>query len=409
MAIILMPRLSDSMEAGTVLNWLMRTGTVVATDQDVVEIETDKATVTQQAGADGELTIFVREGETVGVGTPIAAVGEDPVQIAALANGHRAIDGDAPLSEQDASAGPSVAGDSPPTVAAAGSREGRGASPVARRLAQELAIDLATVVGTGPRGRVLKVDVQTARDRGPAADAAAAASEATTSGTVEVAKLSRSGMLVARRMAESRATIPDFDVTVEVDMDPATALRGELRAILDQALPSFNDMIIKACGLALREFPRANGSYREDAIELHPQINVGVAVAAQDVLVVPTVFDADTRTLTDIAVRTRRFAERARRGEITPSELAGGTFTISNLGMFGVTQFTAVVNSSQAAILAVGAVQPRPVVRDGQIVVRNTMNLTLACDHRVLYGADAAAFLSRVRALLESPLGLLVG
>jgi pyruvate dehydrogenase E2 component (dihydrolipoamide acetyltransferase) len=206
-------------------------------------------------------------------------------------------------------------------------------------------------------------------------------------------------------MAESKATVPEFTLRSEIDMEACVQLRAELKA-LGGEVPSYNDMVVKASALALREFPRANGSYRDGRFELHSRVNVGVAVAAPDALVVPTVFDADRKSLREIARETRALAERVRAGTVTPPELSGGTFTVSNLGMYGVTDFTAVINPPQAAILAVGALAPRPVVRDGGLVARHTMGVTLACDHRILYGADAAEFLARIRALLEQPLAL---
>jgi pyruvate dehydrogenase E2 component (dihydrolipoamide acetyltransferase) len=206
-------------------------------------------------------------------------------------------------------------------------------------------------------------------------------------------------------MAESRATVPDFELRAEVDMSGCVELREQLRPLAGDALPSYNDMIVKAAALALREFPRVNGAYRDDAFELFPRVNVGVAVAAEDALLVPTVFDADAKSLGAIARTTRELAARARDGAITPPELAGGTFTVSNLGMFGIDSFSAVVNPPQAAILAVGSLRKRALVgRDDEIVARPTVQLTLACDHRILYGADGARFLARVRELLEQPL-----
>jgi pyruvate dehydrogenase E2 component (dihydrolipoamide acetyltransferase) len=209
-------------------------------------------------------------------------------------------------------------------------------------------------------------------------------------------------------MAESKAIVPDFTVSTDIDMEAARELRAQLKAAAaeGQPVPSFNDMVVKACALALREFPRANGSYRDGKFELHSRVNVGVAVAGDDALIVPTVFDADTKSLGEIARVTRELAGRVRENAIRPPELAGGTFTVSNLGMFGVTHFTAVVNPPQAGILAVGAIEPRAVVRDGEVVPRHVMTVTLACDHRILYGADAAQFVARVKALLEQPLGL---
>jgi pyruvate dehydrogenase E2 component (dihydrolipoamide acetyltransferase) len=209
-------------------------------------------------------------------------------------------------------------------------------------------------------------------------------------------------------MAESKATAPDFVLNVEVDMDAAVELRKELKIAAGEGnlAPSFNDFVVKASALALRDFPRANGAYRDGKFELYSRVNVGIAVAGQDALVVATVFDADRKSLGQIARDARALAERVRAGEITPPELSGGTFTVSNLGMYGMRRIQPVINPPQAAILGVGSVEPRPVVRDGEIVVGNRMELTLVCDHRILYGADAAEFLGRIRERLEQPLQL---
>ena len=210
-------------------------------------------------------------------------------------------------------------------------------------------------------------------------------------------------------MAESKATVPEFTIATDVDMEGAVELRKQLKAAaetLSGDVPSYNDMVVKASALALREYPRANGSYKDGHFELYSRVNVGVAVAAQEALVVPTVFDADRKSLGEIARDARALAERVRANAVTPPELSGGTFTVSNLGMFGVTEFSAVINPPQAAILAVGKMEPRAVVRDAEIVARNVMTITLVCDHRILYGADAAQFLARIKALLEHPIAL---
>ena len=209
-------------------------------------------------------------------------------------------------------------------------------------------------------------------------------------------------------MAESKATAPHFYLTSEIDMSRAVEARARIKAASGdgEVVPSFNDMVVKACALALREFPRANGAYRDGKIEEYSRVNVGIAVAAQDALVVPTIFDADTKGLRQIATESRGVAERVREGTITPPELSGGTFSVSNLGMFGVTSFSAVINPPQAAILAVGSIDEVPVVRDGEIVPGHRMSVNLACDHRILYGADGARFLARVRDLLEEPVFL---
>jgi pyruvate dehydrogenase E2 component (dihydrolipoamide acetyltransferase) len=227
-------------------------------------------------------------------------------------------------------------------------------------------------------------------------------------GTLETIEPSRLQQVVARRMAESKASAPDFALHVEIDMTEAIALRSRLKALLDPA-PSFNDMVVKACAVALREFPRANGSYRDGRFELHGRVNVGIAVAAEDALVVPTVHDADKKSLGEIARTARALADKVRQGAITPAELDGGTFTVSNLGMYGIESFVAVINPPQAGILAVGAMKKKPVVDDtDQIVVRNLMSATLVCDHRILYGAQSAQFLNRIKHVLEQPLLLMV-
>ncbi|MGH2910262.1 MAG: dihydrolipoamide acetyltransferase family protein, partial [Solirubrobacteraceae bacterium] len=378
---IVMPRLSDSMEEGTVLRWLVDEGAPVVEGEPLVEVETDKASVTYESEADGTLlTIVTGEGESAAVGAVIAVVGVAGEEV------------------------PAAARPAPP----AGGRVK--ASPLARRIAAELGVDLRALTGSGPHGRVIRADVERARARG--ANGSAVPEPATTGnarGEVAREPLSRLQQTVARRMAESRATVPDFELRAEVDMGAAVELRAQLRELSDP-LPSFNDLLVKAAALALREFPRVNGAYRDGELERYSRINVGIAVAAQDALVVPTIFDADRRPLREIAAAARDLAAKVRDGSITPAELAGGTFSVSNLGMFGIDSFSAVVNPPQAAILAVGALKPRPVVDGaGTIVARPTVQLTLACDHRILYGADGARFLARVRELLQTPLALLVG
>jgi pyruvate dehydrogenase E2 component (dihydrolipoamide acetyltransferase) len=221
-------------------------------------------------------------------------------------------------------------------------------------------------------------------------------------------ELTRLQRTVARRMAESRATVPDIELRSEVDMSEAVALRERLREVADP-VPSFNDFIVKAVGLALREFPRVNGAYRDGQFETFARVNVGIAVAAEDALVVPTIFDADSKSLGEISRAARALAARVRDGSIAPAELSGGTFTVSNLGMHGIDSFSAVINPPQAAMLAVGSLRPRPIVdRSGQVVARPTVVLTLACDHRIVYGVDGARFMTRVREILERPVSLLL-
>ncbi len=420
---VVMPRLSDSMEEGTIVAWTAADGAVVTRGEEIVEVETDKATMPYEAEASGVLHVLLEVGATAPVGAVIARIAPEGVEVAG---------GSAPAAP---------ASEAPTSAAAPGASTTRvNASPLARRIAGELGIDLAALVGSGPRGRVVRADVLAAsppsHPSAPAPEPAAAASPTPAApaapavpqaaaavsspppapvpaggrGEATAVPLSRLQQVVARRMAESKATAPDFIVEAEIDMGRAVALRAQLKQLLaGDPPPSLNDFVVKACALALREHPRVNAAYRGDRFELHGRVNVGVAVASEDALLVPTVFDADRSSLGTIATATRRLAAAARDGSLTPPDLSGATFSISNLGMFGVDRFTAVLNPPQAAILAVGAVRERAVVRDGALAVAQTMNVALTCDHRILYGADGAAFLGRVRALLEQPELLLLG
>jgi pyruvate dehydrogenase E2 component (dihydrolipoamide acetyltransferase) len=460
MAEVAMPRLSDSMEEGTILKWLKSDGDEVSRGDELVEIETDKANMTYEADQDGTLAIVAQEGDTLAVGETIARIGEGGESNGATPAEREASEGGdegggeaetatataeapaQPRGDGDGGAEPPAeepgraeteepsGGDEEREAPAEGGNGRIKASPVARRMARELGLELGNLQGTGPGGRIVKADVEAA-SKGDGAQAAAAPTEApaeepereepkkappaVVSGEAETGKgqtttqdLTRLQQTVARRMAESKATAPDFVLNIDVDMEEAVDLRKRLKgaATEGQSVPSFNDFVVKAAALALVDFPRANGAYRDGKFELYSRVNVGVAVAGQDALVVPTVFDADTKSLGQISRETRALAERVRAGAITPPELSSGTFTVSNLGMFGIQSFVAVINPPQAAILAVGAMAPTPVVRDGEVVVRNIMRLTLSCDHRILYGADAAEFLGRIRERLENPLQL---
>ncbi|HZA58619.1 MAG TPA: dihydrolipoamide acetyltransferase family protein [Solirubrobacterales bacterium] len=448
MAEIVMPRLSDSMEEGTVIKWLKSVGDEVAVGDELVEIETDKANMVYEADSAGTLTeIVAEEGATMPIGEIIARVGEAG-DVSANGGGTAAtedakdVDGPSENGEgspetvstgsDSAPAQPASAPEAPtPSGAPAAAPAGDGAdgggrvkaSPIAKRIASDKGVDLHALAGSGPGGRIIKVDVEraaTAPGDGVGAGAGPAAAEPapptpgaserpeTAKGQTEVVELSKLQQTVARRMAESKATAPHFYLETEIDMSAAFRARKRLKEMAGEGepVPTFNDMVVKACAVALRDFPRANGAYRDGRIELYSRVNVGVAVAAQDALVVPTVFDADQKGLRQIAAETRALAQRVREGQITPPELSGGTFTVSNLGMYGVTNFGAVINTPQAGILAVGELKPKAVVRDGEIVPRELMGVTLACDHRILYGADGAQFLARVRALLEEPIGL---
>lgn len=442
--LVSMPRLSDGMEEGTIVSWLIADGEAVTEGDDLVEIETDKATVIYQAPFTGVLTRLLAEGDSAPVGAPIAELGGDRDGSAAkpgtasATNGGSAEESSEPSRAQTrSSASPlasrlaSDAGLDLETVAGSGPRgrilrrdvearlatasapsRRRQVSPAARRRAAQAQADLADIAGSGPGGRIRLADVEAHVSAAPPEAAAPAAKTAVGADSQqgELVPLTRSQTVVARRMTDAKATIPDFQVSVEIDMDACRELRASLVAMeRDGPTPSFNDMVIRACALALREHPRVNSSYRREAVEIHPNVNVGMAVASGERLLVATVADADQRSLEQIAVETRRLAGRVRDETITPAELGGATFTVSNLGMLGVDDFTAVINPPQVAILAVGAVGPRPVIRGGELAAGTTMRATLSADHRVLYGADAAAFLATVRRNLEQPLALLLG
>ena len=450
---VVMPRLSDSMEEGTILRWLVESGAEVSRGDEIVEIETDKANMTYEADAAGTLEIVASEGDTLPIGELIARIGSDgggdstsgstgrragpvageddsagePAEIASPAPPARSAE---PPDDEGADAGDSAESTAAPSpsMPAVGERSAEPAptgengrvkaSPIARRLARERGVDLAALTGSGPGGRIVKADVEAAGAAGAPTEApakpqavpgpVAAGDRGGGKGETTVEELSRTQQTIARRMAESKATVPDFHVATEVDMAAAVAVREQLKALASEEhpAPSFNDFVVKAAALALREFPRANGAYKDGRFELYERVNVGVAVAAENALIVPTIFDADRKSLGEIALETRALAARVRAGQITPPEVSGGTFTVSNLGMFGVTEFTAIVNGGQAGILTVGALRDVPVVEDGKVVPGKRMTLALVSDHRILYGADAAQVLARIRALLESPLAL---
>ena len=419
---VAMPRLSDSMEEGTILKWLKSDGDEVKRGEELVEIETDKANMTYEADLEGVLKIVAQEGDTLPVGQTIAQIGGGdgggPAQEEAPSEepeSQRPADEDVERVKQPE---PVATKEEEPEPAGEGNGRVK-ASPIARRMAKELGVDLAALQGSGPGGRIVKSDVEAAAEDGgkpeekEAAEAPAPAPEPAAAGgdggrgATSTEDLTRIQQTIARRMAESKATAPDFVLTCEVDMEAAVEFRRQLKAAAgDAPPPSFNDFVVKASALALKEFPRANGAYRDGKFELYSRINVGIAVAGQDALIVPTIFDADNKSLGQISREARALAERVREGKVTPPELSSGTFSVSNLGMFGIKRFVAVINPPQAAILAVGEMTPRPVVRDGEITVRTIMELTLSCDHRILYGADAAQFLGRVRERLENPLSL---
>jgi pyruvate dehydrogenase E2 component (dihydrolipoyllysine-residue acetyltransferase) len=431
---IVMPRLSDSMEEGTVLKWLVAEGDEVERGQPIAEIETDKANMTYESDTAGVvLELVASEGDTLPVGEVIARVGEASERVATPKAASPAAANSEPAESPAPAASPAAA--SAPPAAHDGAGERIKASPVARRMAGELGVELARLEGSGPGGRIVKADVEAAAsgipssdERGGVAEQAASRSRSERGGAAEQAappqpqptpepvagakgrpqieELTRIQKTVSRRMAESKATAPDYTLEAEIDMSGCMELRDRLKE-LSQPAPSLNDMVVKACATALREEPRVNGAYRDGRFELYPRVNVGIAVAANDALVVPTIFDADRKSLGQISRDARQLIDKVHAGHIIPPEVSGGTFTVSNLGMYGIDRFSAIINPPQAALLAVGAVKKRPVVdQRARVVARQTMPATLVCDHRILYGADGARFLARVRELLESPLSL---
>jgi pyruvate dehydrogenase E2 component (dihydrolipoamide acetyltransferase) len=456
MSEVVMPRLSDSMEEGTILSWLKQVGDEVAVGDELVEIETDKANMAYEADEAGTLTeILAQEGETLPIGAPIARIGDrDSSEGPADQPAGPAAAGDPPpparqegvppttsptgeAENTDAEGPTAEAGDdedqAAPAESADGERSNGGervkASPLAKRLAREKGLDLSALHGSGPGGRIVKHDVEEAESGAAASPAGGAGggaehpaqappqaagpagqppSSGTAKGEVEVREPNKLQQTIARRMAESKATAPHFYLSIEIDMGKAVEARAVIKAASKEGdmVPSFNDMVVKACAIALRELPKANGAYRDGKFELYSRVNVGVAVAAEEALVVPTVFDADRKGLRQIAADTRAVAAKVRDGSVTPPELSGGTFTVSNLGMYGIDAFDAVINMGQAAILAVGAIREAPAVLDGEIVPARLMKATLSCDHRILYGAEGAEFLARVKALLEEPVSL---
>ena len=387
-----MPKLSDSMSEAVIVAWLKRPGDKFARGEPLVEVETDKATVVYEAESDGVLAeILVAEGNAAALGAPIARLGGeggddaelvDPTPVTAVA--------------------PAVATEGP--AASARLDPGRSprprATPVARRTAAQFDLSLQGLVGTGPGGRIRKLDVL----RAEATNGAPAASAP--KGPTTIVPLSTTGATIARRMVQSRSQIPSFDVSVEVDMTAVLELRIGVNELVE-IVPSVNDFVVKAVALTLREFPSFNSSFVDGQVERHGRVNVGIAVATEDSLLVPAVIDADRKMLAVIAAETRSLVARAQDRALSPDELTTATFTVSNLGMFGVRSFNAVINPPQVAILAVGSARRSPIESDsGGVVFRDIATLTLTSDHRVVYGADAARFLGHLRSLLEHPLAI---
>jgi pyruvate dehydrogenase E2 component (dihydrolipoamide acetyltransferase) len=418
-----MPRLSDTMTEGVVAKWHAKVGDQITEGKLLAEIETDKATMDFEAfpGQEGVLLhVGVQEGQTAPVDAILAILGTAGEDISALLSG--GTPAEAPVEAPAAApavapaAAPAVEVAAPASVAAtpapaapAPSTDGRvKASPLARSLAQELGLSLAGIQGTGDGGRITKRDVELAA-ASPASASAAAPSSAVaypSSGHTDT-PISQMRKTIAKRLAESKFTAPHFYLTIAVDMSAAAAARAEINAGGDVKI-SFNDLVVKSVAKALKKHPAVNSSWLGDSIRTNYDVHVGVAVAVEDGLLVPVVRHADAKGLADISAEVRAFAQKAKDKKLQPSDWAGNTFTISNLGMFGIEEFTAIINPPDAAILAVGGIQEVPVVKNGAVVPGQVMKMTLSCDHRVIDGATGAAFLNSVKGYLERPLSLIL-
>lgn len=391
---VFMPALGFDMTEGLLARWRMNEGDPVAKGQAIAEIETEKATVEIEAAAAGILArIIVRAGETVPVGALIGVIAEAGEEVAA---------GSAP-----APAPPTAAPDHQAGEGAAPSVARVKASPVARKMAEEAGLDLSRIKGTGPGGRVVERDVQEAIGAGTAP-----APPPVPAGSAPVATvpLSRMRKTIARRMTESKATAPHFYITVEINMDEAMRVREQLNDLAPEAERiSVTDLVVAAAARTLARFPVMNASYRGDNLEMHSQVNIGIAVALEDGLIPTVLRDADKKPLKRIAAESRALAERARTNKLRTDDLGGGTFTVSNLGMFDVDEFIAIINPPEAAILAVGAVTRRPFAAAGEIRIASLMKTTLSVDHRAADGAQAGRFMQEFKKLLENPVTLLAG
>src|SRR2546427_3587812 len=471
MASVQMPRLSDSMETGKILRWLKKEGEDVKKGEPLVEIESDKANIEVEAYASGKLSkIVVPEGESAPIGAVIAEIGDGASAPSAQTPAEP--QGQAPAAEPERGARPATAEAPKPqpttpashvaltdravaaaaqTAANAGGEhyphggpddrtavgaaaqaalnvirrptdqsdgERQRVSPVARRLAEEQGVDLRRVQGTGPGGRITKEDVEAASQQQgqarPAAAPAAATREtrpatARPTGEVEVVELTKLQSTVAMRLAQSMFSAPHFYVTSEIAMDDAVRLRQMFNEAVDKSESiSINDLIVKAVALALTKFPEVNASWADGRIERKRDVNIGIAVGLPDRLIVPVLRNADQKSLKEIATESKQLIERARANKGAAQDYMGNTFSISNLGMYDVDQFTAIINPPDSGILAIGAIEDKPVVKNGQIVPGKRMRVTLSVDHRVFYGVTAAQFLQEVKRLLQSPMALVL-
>jgi len=420
--VITMPRLSDTMEEGTVATWLKKEGDVVEEGDILAEIETDKATMEFESFYSGTLLyIGIKEGESAPVDTVLAVIGPEGTDVNAVLNAKPAAEAGAETiaDTKTTATAKETAAPAPSTADQSGSKR-IFASPLAKKIAADKGISLADVTGTGDGGRIVKKDVEDFVPGKATAPAAVVSTQdsATTSnaiapiqlpvgeeGTEEV-KNSQMRKTIAKRLGESKFSAPHYYLTIEVDMDNAKASRSQINQ-LPETKVSFNDMVVKACAMALKKHPQVNTMWNDATTRYNHHIHVGVAVAVDEGLVVPVLKFTDQMSLTQIGATVKDLAGRARNKKLTPAEMEGSTFTVSNLGMFGILEFTSIINQPNSAILSVGAIVEKPVVKNGEIVVGNTMKITLACDHRTVDGATGAQFLQTLRAYLENPVTML--
>ena len=423
--VVLMPRLSDTMTEGVIAGWQKQVGDSVKKGEVLADIETDKATMELESYKDGVLLYQgAKAGEKILVNDLLCIIGKEGMDIASIVAAAKA-GGSAPAAVAAPAATPATAAPvaapaaSPAPVAAAPAvvNEGRiFASPLAKKIASEKGIDLKYVKGTGDNGRITKSDIDAYTPAAapavsaPAASASAAPVAASAPAGVvsfEDVPVSQMRKVIARRLGESLFTAPHFYLTMTIDMDAAVAARTKINEVA-KAKISFNDMVLKATALSLKQHPKVNSSWLGDSIRYNHHVNIGVAVAVEEGLLVPVVRFADGKSLSQIGAEVKDFAQKAKDKKLQPADWEGSTFTISNLGMFGIDQFTAIINPPDSCILAVGGISQVPVVKNGQVVPGNVMKVTLSCDHRVVDGATGAAFLQTLKSLLEEPLRMLV-
>ena len=412
--VITMPRLSDTMTTGTVATWLKKVGDTVNEGDILAEIETDKATMEFESFNAGTLLfIGIQEGESAPVDSVLAIIGPAGTDITGVAENFGKAEAQVAQSAEPIQA--PVAATS--NVQTTTSNDRIFASPLAKQIAKDKGINLSQIIGTGENGRITKSDVENHNASAPAVaspsvshseQTVAAAKPFVPAGEVVTEKINNSQMrkIIAKRLAESLFTAPHYNLTIEVSMDEAMKSRAMINAVPDTKV-SFNDMVIKACAMALKKHPKINSQWNEEAITINHHVNIGVAVAVEDGLVVPVLRFTDAMSLSQIGESVRDLAGRAKTKKLLPNEMEGSTFTVSNLGMFGIVEFNSIINQPNSAILSVGAIIEKPVVKNGQIVVGNTMMLSLACDHRTIDGATGAQFLQTLKLFIENPVTML--